>query len=124
MVKTALVVEDSTTDMYVLSKFLERLDIKTIATATNEIDAIIQYKKHLPSVACIDINLSPGSGLSVAKSIKKEFPNSCVVLVTGEDRMKRLDEALRARVDGYIMKPIIERQLRDIFETLKLIEVS
>lgn len=57
-----------------------------------------------PNVAIIDLSLPEGSGLSLIKSIKAEFPEIAIVVLSMHDERIYAERAFRAGARGYVMK--------------------
>jgi two-component system, NarL family, nitrate/nitrite response regulator NarL len=53
----------------------------------------------------LDVSM-PGSGLEAARSIGKEWPNICVVMLSSSERQEDISDALLAGAKRYIVKGI------------------
>lgn len=83
------------------------------------------YRAHDPSeaykimatytiqLALVDIHLPGGSGLDIAKRLKEDS-NTTVIMVTAFQSFEYAQEALRIKVDNYITKPVVEKELVDM----------
>ncbi len=75
------------------------------AEADNARDAVQQARTQQPDVALLDIHM-PGNGLSAARLIGEELPETAVVMLTVSRSESDLFEALRAGARGYLLKDI------------------
>jgi DNA-binding NarL/FixJ family response regulator len=75
------------------------------AEADNAHDAVREARAHRPDVVLLDIHM-PGNGLSAARTISDELPDTAVVMLTVSQSEADLFEALRAGARGYLLKHI------------------
>lgn len=57
-----------------------------------------------PDVAIVDLSLPEGSGLSLIKSIKAEFSDIAIIVLSMHDERIYAERAFRAGARGYVMK--------------------
>jgi len=103
--QTALILEDNPEAMNLLQEIIvESFDgIKT--TSASNIETCKKILENLePDIALIDMGLPDGSGLEIIKQLKEKNENAYVVVTTIFDDSNTLFSALRAGVDGYILK--------------------
>lgn len=68
-------------------------------------DAAIEgIRATAPDVAIVDLSLPEGSGLSLIKSIKTEFSDIAVIVLSMHDERIYAERAFRAGARGYVMK--------------------
>lgn len=103
--QTALILEDNPEAMNLLQEIIaESFDGIKTATASN-IETCRKILEDLePDIALIDMGLPDGSGLEIIKQLKEKNENAYVVVTTIFDDSNTLFSALRAGVDGYILK--------------------
>lgn len=75
------------------------------AEAGNARDAVQQARAQRPDIALLDIHMQ-GNGLSAARLISEELPDTAVVMLTVSRAESDLFEALRAGARGYLLKDI------------------
>jgi DNA-binding NarL/FixJ family response regulator len=103
--QTALILEDNPEALHLLEEIVASSfdGIKT-STARN-IETCKKLLENLdPDIALIDMGLPDGSGLEIIKQLKAKNENAYVVVTTIFDDSSTLFSALRAGVDGYILK--------------------
>lgn len=83
----------------------ESLDYEVVGTASDCEMAIEQAVKLRPDIVCLDIVMPKGNGLDVLKQIRKELPQTVVLMVTGSSDSSTVKTALQSGASGYIIKP-------------------
>ena len=85
--------------------------IQVVAEA-GDADAAIRYVSgHHPQVLILDINMPGGSGLAAIPEIRKQSPETRIVMLTMQDETSSAREALQAGVLGYILKEAASDEL-------------
>ena len=82
---------------------LEAGGLRVLAEAATADELVAAAVSHEPMVCLLAVHL-PGSGIAAANRIKRELPNTKVVMLTGSDRDEDLFAAVRAGADGYLLK--------------------
>lgn len=103
-----LIVDDNGTMRALLRGILrsdESLDYEVVGTASDCEMAIEQAVKLRPDIVCLDIVMPKGNGLDVLKQIRKELPQTVVLMVTGSSDSSTVKTALQSGASGYIIKP-------------------
>ena len=67
-----------------------------------------------PDVLITDIRMPFMDGISLSRMIKKELPNTRVIIISGFDDFSYAQEAINIGVDNYILKPITKDKLGDV----------
>ncbi len=84
------------------------------ATARAAVDAVLE---HRPDVVLLDVHM-PGSGISAARAISAQVPETAIVMLTVARAEETLFEALKAGARGYLLKDIepsrLPRALRGV----------
>jgi len=62
-------------------------------------------------LAFCDVEMPGESGIKLAWHIKKNLPDTAVIMLTAKDDPATVDEAINAGVDGYILKPFNSSEL-------------
>lgn len=106
-----LIVDDDaqiagTLQMAVGSWHYETLKAGTIAQAAKLLE------QEEPQIVLLDIDLPDGSGLDFLKEIKEKYPETIVVMITGNVDVKNTVAALRGGAYDFIGKPIHLEELR------------
>jgi two-component system response regulator RegA len=76
-----------------------------VLEAGDDAGAAAVVAAHEPTYAVVDLRLSSGSGLDVVRTIKKERPNTAIVVLTGYGSIATALEAVRLGATHYLTKP-------------------
>ena len=68
-------------------------------------------------IAFLDIQMPGKNGLELAQMIKKERPQMNIVMVTAYSKYAL--DALRLFVSGYLLKPVMDKDLKETLENLR-----
>jgi two-component system, chemotaxis family, chemotaxis protein CheY len=112
-IKFCLIVDDSKLIRMVARKILEGLNF-AIDEAENGQLALDACKRHMPDVVLLDWNMPVMDGLGFLKALRASDGGTkpVVVFCTTENEITRIQEAMVAGANEYIMKPFD----RDIIE--------
>lgn len=75
-------------------------------------EGLAQFKAEMPVVVLLDIDLPDGSGLDVLRELKREQPETIVIMITGNVQVDNTISALRGGAYDFISKPINLEELR------------
>ncbi len=79
-------------------------DMAVVATTTRGEEALDLYKKHRPDVTLMDLRLRGMDGVDTIKSIRKEFPDAHIVVLTMYEGDQDVYRALAAGAAAYLLK--------------------
>jgi PAS domain S-box-containing protein len=103
---TILIVDDEPVILDVLRRFLEG-DGRTLLLAGSAREALAASQGPIDiDVALIDKNLGDGSGLDVARALRRAKPDVEVILVTGYASLDTAIQAVQIGAFDYVTKPI------------------
>lgn len=97
-----------------------RIDIKNMLTnagyqivgeGSNGFDAIELSKKFYPDVILMDIKMDDMDGLSAARIIAEECPDTAIIMLTAYSIIEYIDKAKETKISSYLLKPINEKLL-------------
>lgn len=110
-----LVIEDATSDQLVISKQLEqyKCEVTTVTSAEAALDLWKRGERF--ELLLVDWNLPGVDGLTFVSSVRapSSDPSPIIVMITGETSMSKIESAIGAGVDEYIMKPIDPESFRE-----------
>ena len=114
-----LVVEDQAFSQKLLCEILRGVRVRNnnespfIDAVQSVRDAWKIFLKKAPDVVFVDLNLTDGSGHTLARAIKELDPQSQVIIVTANSCEEELNVARQNNVDGFITKPYNKKQILD-----------
>lgn len=112
-----LIVDDEPLIRRSLSEFLT-IEGYTLSSASNGIQALELLKTYSADIVISDIKMPEMDGIELLKNIKQEYPDMQVILVTGYGSVQDAVDAMKEGAYDYIMKPIIDNEIRIIIERL------
>lgn len=89
-------------------------DMELVAEASTGRDAIQQFKKHQPDVTLMDLRLPDMNGIDVLISIRAEFPNARIIMLTTFECDVEIQRALEAGARGYVLKSMPPKELLEV----------
>ena len=90
-----------------------RADEADFVECNDGYEAILQFAEYRPDWAVLDFNMAPVDGLTATESIKKQFPESRILLITLHDGDDLKEAVARAGGTAYVRKEYLT-QARDI----------
>ena len=111
-----LIVEDNLINRDYIKLLLAQFDLN-ILEATNGIEGIEMFEKH-PNIDCIlmDIHMPRMNGIECTEYIKREFPETLIMMCTVNEDDEKIFSALKAGASGYILK---RAAIEEIFTALE-----
>ncbi|KRF10063.1 LuxR family transcriptional regulator [Paenibacillus sp. Soil766] len=79
-------------------------DMKVLATAENGLQAYDLVKQYRPELVIMDIHMPLMNGIESTKCIKKDFPNTLILILTTVADEDYIVEALLNGASGYLLK--------------------
>ena len=121
--KTALIVDDSSTVRMMMTSIVKKLGFETLQ-ANDGVQALSVFEKnpHI-SVAFVDWNMPNMSGIEVVKHLRANHgPDQVrIIMVTTETEMSRVVAALDAGIDEYVMKPFTADVIKEKMQMVGLL---
>lgn len=122
MSKRVLIVDDSPTEMHILTEILQKNGF-TVLTATNGADGVALAKKEKPELVLMDVVMPGLNGFQATRQIAKDAETSHipVIIVTTKDMETDKIWGMRQGAKAYLTKPVDEAELLNkIKELLQL----
>ncbi len=110
MEETILIVDDEEDICEVLGISLSDLGYK-VYTAGNGEDALQVFERVQPSIVLTDIRMPGMDGIELLGTIKKKYPETEVIMITGHGDMDLAIKSLKLEATDFITKPINEELL-------------
>lgn len=111
MLKGSLLLVDD--DRQVLESMADWLRDQGLAvdTSTGYADALEKLSQKTYEMLLVDVRLQDGDGFDLLEQVRRNYPESNVVLMTGYGDADAAVEALRAGASDYLTKPLIDDEL-------------
>jgi len=93
-------------------------DMKLVATAGSGEEAIEQYRKHLPDVVLMDLELPAMSGEEAIRTLCAEFPAVVILVLTTFRGDAQALRTLKSGARGYLLKSSVRHDLIDTIRTM------
>jgi len=118
-VKNIMVVDDSSTDMHLLTEMLKKNGYVVVTAASGE-EAIAKCKKEKPDAVLMDIVMPGMSGFEATRSISRDPETSTIPIIVCSTKGQETDKAwgLRQGARDYMVKPINEKALIEKLKAL------
>ncbi|MBF2000849.1 MAG: response regulator [Synechococcales cyanobacterium C42_A2020_086] len=104
---TALVVEDSMTDMQILTRCLQQSGITVLVAQSGE-EAMAAIARQRPDVVVLDVVLPGCSGFEVCRELKGDMATRDIPIVICSTKGSEMDRfwGMKQGADAYLAKPI------------------
>ena len=86
-------------------------NVKIVGTAASGKDALKGIEETDPQIILMDINIPEINGIEVLRRVKKADPEKKVILITAFNEFDFAHQAIKAKVDDLLLKPIRPEQL-------------
>jgi two-component system, chemotaxis family, response regulator PixH len=108
---TALVVEDSITDMQIFAQCLKQSGINVVVVQSGE-EAIAAISRQKPDVIVLDVVLPGCSGFELCRELKGDAKTSDIPVVICSTKGGEMDRfwGMKQGADAYLSKPIDQEE--------------
>jgi DNA-binding NarL/FixJ family response regulator len=96
-------------------------DMSVVAQASNGREAIQQFRANLPDVVLMDLQMPEMNGLDAITTIRGEFPDARVIVLTTYTGDVQVLRALRAGARAYLIKNLLHK---DLLETIRAVHAG
>ncbi len=100
-----MIVENSKNPWRSAKKLLSSINYEIVFTTSNGYEAIEKYNTVKPDLLLLDLVLSKYDGASVLKEIKKNHPESKIIIITSLANTELLDECYNLGATSCITMP-------------------
>lgn len=113
-----LVVEDEPIILRHVMRKVEKLGapIRVVGGAESAAQATEMLVEYNPDVLLTDIEMAGKNGLELIEYAKQLMPNLRVIILSGYSSFEYAQAALRYGVDDYLLKPVGEASLQQVFD--------
>lgn len=117
---SVLIVDDNDMIRETLRVILRHDHYNVVGEAVDGNVAIEMVRKHKPDIILLDVEMPKVSGLEAIRTIKMLMPDVTVLIVTANKDQTTVSEAVKAGINGYIMKPFNAKKILDTVEAVAL----
>jgi DNA-binding NarL/FixJ family response regulator len=82
----------------------DQADMQLVAQGAAGKEAIQRYREHRPDVMLMDVRLPDMSGIDAMITIRSEFPQARIIIVTSSEGDVEMQRAVEGGAQGYIVK--------------------
>jgi len=107
----ALIVDDESHVRTFLRMVLGELGIETTWEAANGAEGLQLAEKHRPALILLDLNMPMVGGLDALSYLQQTQPDTPVVVVTSQNGLQAVENAVRLGAAGYILKQNSKTQI-------------
>jgi DNA-binding NarL/FixJ family response regulator len=93
-------------------------DMSVVAQASTAEEGLQEYRRHMPDVILMDQRLPGASGTEALISIRNEFPQAKIIILTTSSGDIEIQRAFRAGAAAYVLKSILKDDLVRIIRTV------
>ena len=93
-------------------------DLEVVAEAAGGDAAVREFEKHRPDVTLMDLRMPVLTGVEATKLIRKEFPQSRIIVLTTFDGDEDIYRALQAGAQSYLLKGVSFEDLTEAIRTV------
>lgn len=88
-------------------------DMELVGEASTGVEAIEQFRKYRPDITLLDLRMPEMGGIDAIKTIREEFPEARIVILTTYKGDAQVLGALRSGAQAYLLKSALRRELLD-----------
>ena len=93
-------------------------DMELIAEASNGREALELFRKHRPDVTLMDLQMPEMSGIDAMSSIRGEFPDARIIVLTTHAGDVQVSRALKAGARAYLLKGSLRKELLETIRSV------
>jgi len=98
----------------------EKHNCEIVGEASDGVSAYNAIEALRPDIVIMDICIPIMNGLEVIRRVRPRYPQTAFVIVSGYDDFSYCREALRLKVEEYLLKPVNFDEFSDIIDNLKI----
>jgi len=88
-------------------------DMILVAEASNGREGIQQFRTHRPDITLMDLQMPEMNGLDALISIRNEFPDAKIIILTTYTGDVLILRALKAGAQGFLLKNFLHKEMLD-----------
>jgi DNA-binding NarL/FixJ family response regulator len=93
-------------------------DMLLVGQAANAAEAIAEFRRHRPDITLMDLRLPGTNGTDTLISIRGEYPDARIIILTTSDGDADIHRAMRAGAKAYILKSMPQEELLEVVRSV------
>jgi len=93
-------------------------DMLLVAQAANAVEAMAEFRLHLPDITLMDLGLPGTNGTDTLIAIRGEFPRAHIIMLTTSDSDGEIRRAMRSGASAYILKSMPKDELLNVVRSV------
>jgi DNA-binding NarL/FixJ family response regulator len=89
-------------------------DLLLVAQAATAVEAITEFRRHRPDITLMDVRLPGTNGTDTLVTIRGEYADARVIMLTTSDSEGDIQRAMRAGASAYILKSMPKTELLEV----------
>lgn len=118
---TVLLADDEEEVIQVILKKIDwnGLGLSVIGHAPNGVKALEMVEESRPDIVITDIKMPYMDGLELSRILKKQYPDTKILIFTGFDEFEYAKEAVHLEIEEYILKPATSAELTEVLQRVR-----
>lgn len=115
-----LVVDDQNFTREALQAILEKEpDLEVVGKATSGTEALEYLEQTKVDITIVDLEMPQMSGLTLAKILNERFPETKVIILSGNDDEENINAAVESGARGYLLKNTTSQEIVDTIRAVR-----
>jgi DNA-binding NarL/FixJ family response regulator len=102
----------------IASLLADHPDMQLVAEGASGLEAISQFRSHKPDITLMDLQMPEMNGLDAILSIRGEFPDAKIIVLTTYSGDVQVLRALKAGARAYLLKSTVHKDLVDMIRAV------
>jgi DNA-binding NtrC family response regulator len=102
---TILMVDDEPAALFGYGRYFAKAGYETV-DASSLADARRAFQSRRFDAVLLDLNLPDGNGLDWIRTLREEYPDTAIIVITGRGDVPTAVEAMRLGADNFLVKPV------------------
>ncbi len=96
-------------------------DMELVAEGANGREAVELFRTHRPDITLMDLQMPEVSGIDAVSSIRAEFPEARIIILTTHAGDVQVSRAMKAGARAYLLKGLLRKEL---LETIRAVHAG
>jgi DNA-binding NarL/FixJ family response regulator len=102
----------------IISLLADHPDMHLVAEASTGLEAVSQFRTHRPDITLMDLQMPEMNGVDAILSIRGEFPEAKIIVLTTYSGDVQVLRALKAGARAYLLKATMHKDLVDMIRAV------